>query len=605
MTDGINYYRHNLRDIRFALLEQFNTRELLGRGRFADWGEEEVLQVLQTAERFAREVAGPLSGSGDRQGCKLTESGVVVPDGFKAAYEQLCENGFKALVAEPEYGGANAPKALALLVTELTSGANTALDMYAGLTAGAAELIAEFGTTEQKQTFCEAMYSGKWAGTMCLTEPQAGSDVGASSAQAELTASGAYRITGSKIFISGGDQDITENIIHLVLARVKGAPAGTAGLTLFIVPKVRLDGSDNDVHVGSIEHKMGLNGSSTCVLNFGDRGECYGEPCGGELGQGIRQMFKMMNFARIAVGVQSLGNASNAYLNALGYACERKQGADIEAGRGADAPKVELLAHPDIRRVLAEMKAKVEGIRALIVKAGNHADQAALESDRERRLYHQGQIEILTPLIKAYASDQVFEIATSALQIYGGAGYTKDCPIEQICRDSKVFSIYEGTNHIQALDLVFRKLGLHDGAFAHQLFKDIQRFETQHSAHPVLGTATAQLGRTRTTLAQLTVHLGALGRAGKVRQIALSASPYLKLMSELCVGWLLLDAAAISHEKLSALEEGHADGSFYRGKVASATYFAKAVLPRTAFEAARLEECPALEPLLMSPEDFG
>ncbi len=300
---------------------------------------------------------------------------------------------------------------------------------------------------------------------MCLTEPQAGSDVGSARTKATRNADGTYNISGTKIFISAGDHDLAENIIHLVLARVEGAPAGTKGLTLFIVPKLRYDADgkvtgSNDVAVGAIEHKMGINGSATCVLNFGENGQCIGVPVGGEtkLGQGMPQMFRMMNSARIAVGLQGLSVASSAYLNALEYAKERKQGASIHHFKDASAPRVPILEHGDVRRMLLEMKAKVEGIRALAVKLAHHQDQVRALSgkDDQKVAYHQGQTDLLVPLVKAYGSDQGFRICELAIQTYGGAGYTRDYPVEQYCRDAKIFSIYECTNHIQAMDLVGR-----------------------------------------------------------------------------------------------------------------------------------------------------
>lgn len=577
MDKAQNWYKPDVRDIRFVLFEQFRLGELLGKGRFADWGEEEINSVLNEASRYATEVAGPLNAVGDREGCRLEEGQVYAPSGFAAGYRRIYDAGLKSISVAPEFGGAAGPKALSLLVTEITAGANEALDMYAGLTLGAAEVIEVFGTPEQKETYCEKMFSGAWAGTMCLTEPQAGSDVGESSSVAVRQPDGKYLIRGTKIFISGGDHEITENIIHMVLARVEGAPPGTKGLSLFIVPKKRADGSPNDVAVGSIEHKMGLNGSATCVLNFGEHGRCQGELVGGVEHQGIKQMFKMMNFARIAVGCQSLGLASSSYLNTVAYAKDRKQGSRFIDAKDPNAPRVAIIEHADVRRVLLDMKAKVYGLRAMIAKAGYHEDARSMNTSEAAQRYHQGQIELLTPLIKAYGSDQAFRIAEQAIQIHGGSGYTQDYPVEQACRDSKVFAIYEGTNHIQALDLVGRKLGQDGGAHAAAFFNDVTKFVTEHSAHPRFSGAVAELGKAVHAVATLAEQLGKWGKTADVVRVPMVANGFLELLSEVCVGWLLLDASTIAAEKIGSSDTS--ERSFYAGKVAAAEYFASWILP--------------------------
>lgn len=577
MDAAQNWYRPDLRDIRFVLFEQFRLGELLGQGRFSNWGEEEVNSVLNEAVRYATTIAGPLNAVGDRQGCRLEGGKVFTPDGFKQGYERLYAAGLKSLSVSPEYGGAHAPKSLAFLVTEITAGANEALDMYGGLTLGAAEVIEAFGTEEQKQTYCEKMFSGVWAGTMCLTEPQAGSDVGESSTSATRLRDGRYRVRGTKIFISGGDHQMTDNIVHMVLARIDGAAPGTKGLSLFIVPKFKGDGSSNDVTVGSIEHKMGLNGSATCVLNFGENGDCVGELVGGVEHQGIRQMFKMMNFARIAVGCQSLGLASSSFQNALAYAKERKQGSRFIDAKDPEAPRVPIVQHADIRRTLLDMKAKVYGLRAMIAKAGYHDDARLIATEPAKQEYHQGQIELLTPLIKAYGSDQAFRIAEQAVQVHGGSGFTRDYPVEQACRDSKVFAIYEGTNHIQALDLVGRKLGQSGGAHARAFFEDVGAFVQRHGEHTTLGAHAATLGGAARAVSAFVMELAKWMKGPDVVRIPLVATQFLELMSELCVGWLLLEAAVIAEAKNTKLDEP--DRAFYSGKLAAAEYFSEFVLP--------------------------
>ncbi|HEY1126476.1 MAG TPA: acyl-CoA dehydrogenase family protein, partial [Actinomycetota bacterium] len=470
MAVGLNWYRADLRELSFVLLEQFRLGELLGKAPYEAWGPEEAKAVLEETYRFAREVLGPLNASGDRQGCRLEEGQVRTPDGFREAWKRLYESGFKTLGISAEHGGQGAPTSLQVLVEELLSGANPAFNMYSGLAFGAAETLLECATPEQAKRYAAKMLDGTWGGTMCLTEPHAGSDVGAAKTSARRLGQGRYAIRGTKVFISAGDHDLAENIIHLVLARVEGAPPGTKGLSLFIVPKKRIgadgsSGESNDVTVGSIEHKMGINGSATAVLNFGDNDRCIGELVGTVENVGMSQMFRMMNGARIAVGIQGLATAAAAYLNAVQYAHERKQGPHYTHWKDPTAPRVAIIEHPDVRRMLMDLKSHTEGIRALIVKLAWHGDSARTLTgkDEEKTAYHRGQVDLLTPLVKSFASDEAFRLAAVAIQVYGGAGYLKDHPVEQYTRDAKIFSIYEGTNHIQALDLVSRKLGARGG----------------------------------------------------------------------------------------------------------------------------------------------
>ncbi len=581
-----NRYKADLRELHFVLFEQFGLGKLLGQEPFQDWGEEEVKLTLAEVYRFATEVTGPLNAVGDREGCRLENGQVVTPTGFKDAWKRIYESGFKGLAVSPELGGQGAPRSVTVLTTEITSGSNTAFDMYPGLTIGAAELIEAFGTPEQRERYCLKMFGGEWSGTMCLTEPQAGSDVGSATTLATKNPDGTYSITGTKLFISGGDQDLTENIVHMVLARTPGAPKGTKGLSLFIVPKRRVgpDGSvlgSNDVKCVSIEHKMGIKGSSTALLQFGDDGQCIGELCGTDEHQGMRQMFKMMNYARIGVGLQGLGIMSAAYLNALEYARERKQGASPQNFRDPDAPRVAIIEHPNVRRMLLWMKAHVEGVRALIVKGANHLDRAATLAGKDDALalYHQGQVELLTPMIKAYSSDTAFKVCELAIQVMGGVGYTADYPVEQHCRDAKIFSIYEGTNGIQALDLVARKLGQNGGMNTQRFLGDVSAFVEKNREHPVLGPAVANLALAHEAVAGSVMQLLSWFQAGEAERVPLVANRFLGMMSELTVGWLLLDAAVIALEKQKALAESDPDFAFYAGKRHAAEFYAHQVLP--------------------------
>ncbi len=606
----INRYKADLRELNFLLFEQFKIQNFLGQAPYDAWGEEECRTSLSEAYRFVREVLGPLNVVGDMEGCRLENGQVITPTGFKDAWKKLYESGWKAVAAPPEHGGAGAPHSFYVLIEEMLSGSNTAFNMYPGLAFGAAEVIRHFATEEQANTYCTKMWTGVWGGTMCLTEPHAGTDVGSAKTTATRNPDGSYNIRGTKIFISAGDSDMTENVIHLVLARVDGAPPGTKGLTLFIVPKMRIDKDgnvtgSNDVSVGALEHKMGINGSATCVLNFGDNGQCLGWPVGGEekLNQGMMQMFKLMNGARIAVGVQGISVASSAYLNALEYAKERKQGASITHWKDATAPRVPIIEHADIRRMLLHMKAVVEGTRGLAVKLAHHQDQVVIwgkknDPDREKQIaYHQGQVDLLVPLIKAYGSDQGFHVCEMAIQTYGGAGYTRDYPVEQYCRDAKIFSIYEGTNHIQAMDLVGRKLGQAGGANLQAYLADVAKFVAEHSSHPTLGGAVKKLGAAQEAVAGTAMRLLMWFQSGQLALVPLTANRFCEMMSELTVAWVLLEGAVIAEAAKAKVDAGHPDHAFYTGKVSAALFYARNILPGVEHKAQLLadEDKSALE----------
>ncbi len=595
---AINRYRADLRELNFLVFEQFKLQELIGKGPFEAWGEDEIRNTFTEVYRFAREVTGPECAPADAEGCHFENGSVRTPASFKSIWSKLYEAGWKTIAVDPEHGGAGAPQTVALLSEEMISGSNTSFNMYPGLAMGSAEVIAAFGTHEQKELFCNRMFTGKWGGTMCLTESHAGSDVGSAKTSAKRNADGSYSIKGSKLYITGGDHDLVENIIHLVLARVEGAPAGTKGLTLFIVPKFHVApdgtlGKRNDAFVTSIEHKMGLTASATCALNFGDSDECIGYPVGGDeaINRGMPQMFHMMNFARIGVGIQGIAIASTAYLNALEYARERKQGSAIEHWKDPTAPRVSILVHADVRRMLLDMKSRVEGLRALAVKLTTHSDSAKVYRDDEAKAaYHQGQVDLLVPLVKSYGSDQAFRICETAIQTYGGAGYTRDYPVEQYCRDAKIFSIYEGTNHIQAMDLVGRKLGQAGGANFQAFLGDVTKFVSAHSNHATLGADVKRLGAAQEAIAGSAFKLLGWFQSGQMDMVPLNANRFQDMMSEFTVSWMLLDAAVIAADKLAALKEGQPDFAFYSGKVSAAQYYVRNVLPNVDVRAKQMLE---------------
>ena len=611
MAQAINRYRADLRDFRFLFFEQFDLQAVLGKEPFAEWGPDECDMVLDEVYRFVCDVTGPLNGTGDAQGCRIEDGRVKTPDGFKDAWDKLWEAGWRTIGAPSRWGGQDAPSMLSSFVEEMFCGANTAFTMYAGLTFTAAELILEFGTEAQKKKYVPKMFNGEWTGTMCLTEPHAGSDVGSASSVATRNDDGTYNIRGTKIFISAGDSDLGDNVIHLVLARIDGAEPGTKGLSLFLVPRVRINedgslGELNDVEVPSIEHKMGINASATCVMQFGDEDGCIGEVVGGVEHQGIRQMFHMMNSARIGVGIQGVSVASAAYLSALEYARERKQGASIKQFKDANAPRVPILQHPNIRRDLLAMKARVEGVRALIMKLSNHTDRlrATQGRDDESEAYHKGQIDLLTPLVKAYGTDAAFEVSSRAIQVYGGHGFLKDHPVEQYCRDAKIFQIYEGTNFIQSMDLVSRKLGQAGGANTQAFLMDIQNFIMENKDTPELKEGIANLQNAHEAVAASVMQFIGWFKGGKLEHIPLAAEDFLTIMSDLAVGWLLLDQASIALNKLPETSETHPDHAFYTGKKFAAQYFANNVLTTLPSRVQRLSAIDTL-PVEIPDEAFA
>jgi len=589
MSDaGVNSYKADLRAIDFTLYEHLKVQQLFEHEKFSHLTREDCDAVLQQVHRFATEVSGPLSGPGDRVSCRLENGVVHTPPGFKDAWKKLFELGLISFAMPQEAGGFGGPSAHEVILQEFLSGANTAFNMYPGLTHGAADVIHHFALPEDKKRFLPHMLAGRFSGTMCLSEPHAGSDVGATKTKATPLQGFVYKISGTKCWISAGDHDLAENVVHLVLARIDGAPSGTKGLSLFIVPKVWVNedgslGEPNDVVTASIEHKLGIRASATAVLNFGENGGCRGILVGGQPHVGIKQMFRMMNSSRIAVGIQGVAVASTAYLNALHYARERLQGSSVKHFKDPNAPRVAIIEHADVRRMLMDMKSKVEGMRTLAVKLALHADLAAAweKKDAGKAAFHEGQVDLLTPIVKAYCADQAFRIAEEAIQTYGGAGYVQDNPVEQYCRDAKIFSIYEGTNHIQAVDLVARKLQAHGGASFAAFIQEIQDFVAAHGAQHGIATEVQALGEALGALQQAAATLMEFFMGGKVDQVMLGANLFLELMAEVTIAHLLLEAAVVAESKRSDVEDdqSHEEHDFYRGKVMAAKYFANFVLP--------------------------
>jgi alkylation response protein AidB-like acyl-CoA dehydrogenase len=481
-------------------------------------------------------------------------------------------------------------------------------------------MIQNFGSDTQKKIFLEKMINGTWGGTMDLTEPGAGSDVGALTTTAEKNPDGTYTITGNKIFITGGEQDLTENIIHPVLARIKGAPEGAKGISLFIVPKywVNEDGSlgeFNDIVCTGIEKKMGISGSATCSLTFGGQGKCRGLLLGEEH-KGMRVMFQMMNEARILVGSIGAISASAAYLYAVNYARDRYQGRDLEKIFETDAPQVPIIHHPDVRRMLLKMKAYVEGMRSLQYFGYYCIEKEKIGKDDKEKSYYKGLLDLLTPIMKSYCTDRGFEVCSEALQVFGGYGYTREYPVEQLLRDVRIASIYEGTNGIQAMDLLARKLPMKEGAIFLNLMGEIEKTINMARSFTVLTGLADRLKKAVDKLGLLTGHMGKTAMSADLKVAFAHASPYLETIGDVIMGWMLLWRATVAEPKLQEILEKqpgkeretiiqkNKNAAFYQGQLNSADYFIKSVLPITLGKMeAIMENCSAVVDI--PEESFG
>lgn len=443
---------------------QFILREVLGaQNNWQQLGMDVTLDdaaaILEEAGKQVSQAWSPLNRIGDEQGCEYDDKQVTTPAGFKEAYKDWAEAGWIGLIGKPEYGGMGMPKMLSALIEEMIHGGNTSLALYPLLSAGAALLLASHASDEHKEKYLPMLYSGEWSGTMCLTEPHCGSDLGIMKTKAEPAEGNVFKLTGTKIFITGGEHDLTDNIIHLVLARLPDAPAGTRGISLFIVPKVLDSGERNPVFCGSIEHKMGIKGSATCVMNFdGAQGYLVGEPH-----QGLKYMFTMMNYERVSIGLQGLGLAERANQIALDYACERLQARNPAGISQPNKPADPIVDLPDVRRMLLDVQTFVESGRAMAAWAGQWLDIASFSTDAEQKAKAQGYVALITPVVKAWLTDRGFDACVTAQQVLGGHGYVSEWEVEQLVRDARIAQIYEGTNGIQALDLLGRKIVANNG----------------------------------------------------------------------------------------------------------------------------------------------
>jgi alkylation response protein AidB-like acyl-CoA dehydrogenase len=539
--------------------------------------------VLREAGRFCAEIVQPLNQAGDAEGCRLENGVVRTPAGFADAYAQFVDGGWPSLAHDPAHGGQGLPLVVQILLDEMLSSANISFGLFPGLTRGAIDAIARHADDDLKAVYLPKLVAGTWTGAMALTEAHAGSDLGLLRAKAEPAGDGAYRITGSKIFISAGDHDLAENIVHLVLARLPGAPAGTHGISLFLVPKfiptpAGALGARNTISVGSLEHKMGIKASPTCVINYdGARGWLVGAP-----NRGLAAMFTMMNAERLMVGVQGLGVAEAAYQNAAAFARDRRQGRAATSGETAAAGPQPIVGHPDVRKMLLTMRGFTEAGRALAVWTALELDKAARHPDAAERAAAEALVSLLTPVIKAAFSDLGFEAAVLGQQVFGGHGYIRESGMEQFVRDARIAQIYEGTNGIQAMDLVGRKLPQEGGRLAERFFAQVRATIGAGGAIAGADEVTRPLAAALSRLEDATARV--LARGGDdPAEAGAAATDYLRLFALVALGWMWARMAC------HALALGPAAAPLHRRKLAVARFFMARVLPQTAGLALALE----------------
>jgi len=569
-------YNAPLRDIRFVLNEVLKVEQLTEIPDFADATPDVVDAILEEAAKFCSQELQPLNHPGDEEGCHFDNGTVTTPKGFKEAYAKFVEGGWAGLPCDPAYGGQGLPKAINFAVEEMICSANLSFGMYPGLSNGAYNALHLHGTDEQKQTYLPKLVSGVWSGTMCLTEPQCGTDLGLVKTRAEPQADGSYAITGTKIFISAGEHDLTENIIHLVLARMPDAPAGIRGISLFVCPKFLPDksgnpGERNKLACGAIEKKMGIKASSTCVMNFdGAQAWLVGKPH-----KGMAAMFTMMNTARLAVGIQGLGVAEAAYQGAVTYAKDRLQMRSLSGVKAPDKPADPIIVHPDIRRMLLTQRANTEACRALAFWAGMELDIATHHPDPERRQEADDLVALLTPLVKAYLTDHGFNAANLGVQVFGGHGFIREWGMEQLVRDARITQIYEGTNGIQALDLVGRKLSVGVGRLLRRFFHPVSAYIETTSENPAMAEFVLPLAKAFAKLQQAT---GWLAQAGlkDPEEAGAAATDYLRLFSLVALGYMWCRMVEVALPKQTGDE-----AAFYQSKVAAARFFVTRLLPET------------------------
>ena len=569
-------YEAPLRDMKFVLNELHADDGFGDLEAMAEFTPDLTEAVLEEAAKVAQEVLLPLNRSGDIEGCKLENGVVRTPEGFKQAYEMFREGGWCALASDPEWGGQGLPEAVNKLTEEMICSANLSFSLYPGLTHGATTAIEGYASDELKQFYLPKMVSGEWSGTMCLTEPHCGTDLGMLRTKAVPQDDGSYKLTGAKIFISAGEHDLTENIVHLVLARMPDAPPGVKGISLFLVPKYLpkddgTPGPSNGVSVAAIEHKMGLKASATCQLNFDEStGWLVGKPH-----KGMEAMFTMMNTERVSVGIQGLGVGEIAYQSAVWYAKDRLQGRSLSGVKNPDGPADPIIVHPDVRRMLLTMRAYNEGCRALGAWVARALDAEKHSTDPEVKQRAEDFTALMTPVVKALFTDLGHESAQIAVQVYGGHGYIAESGVEQLARDARIAMIYEGTNGIQALDLVGRKMPAHMGRYLRSFFHPVAQFIEANKEDEEFGKMFEALEK---AFGALQLSTGTIAQKGMAdpEEAAAAATDYLRLIGLVAMAYTFAKASLIARARIS---EGGEDADFYKAKLATAQFFFDRVLP--------------------------
>lgn len=565
-------YKAPLRDYHFILNELINTHSTISSlPGFEDVTEDIFTSYLEAAAQFCENELAPLNRSGDEAGCQFNpaDHSVTTPDGFKQAYQQFCELGFPSLNCDPEYGGQGMPKSLTFPIMEMQCSANVAWSMYPGLSHGAYSAIHAHGTPAQKATYLPKLVEGSWTGTMCLTEPHCGTDLGLLKTKAEPNSDGSYAITGTKIFISAGEHDLADNIIHLVLARLPGAPKDVKGISLFIVPKYLQDGGRNTVFCGSLEHKMGIKANATAVINL-DQATGY---LLGEANKGLACMFTMMNAARLGCGMQGLGLGEASFQAALAYAKERLQMRALNGAQYPDKAADPIIVHPDVRRMLLTQKAYTEAARALSAWLALQLDVEHHHPDEQVRADAADMVALLTPVAKAFMTDNGFHAANLGMQVLGGHGYIREWGMEQFVRDSRIAQIYEGTNGIQAIDLLGRKVLLDQGQKLRKFTKLIHQFCKTYEGDDKLTEFIVPLSKLLGQVSELTGNIGMAAFTNK-DEAGAAATDYLRLIGHLTYAWLWAKMAAIGFDH----SEQNSD-SFYKAKIHTARFYYKKLLP--------------------------
>ncbi|WP_300671096.1 acyl-CoA dehydrogenase [Desulfoluna sp.] len=572
------------RDIDFVLFDQFDAESLTQHAMYTDFNRKTFEMVINEARKFALKEILPTYALGDREGVRFDQGRVTPPACFRRPFTLFHEGEWLALSEAPEVGGQGLPCIISHAAGEYLIGTNFAFSSYAMLGHGTGKMIELYGTERQKQLFLTKLYSGAWAGTMLLTESEAGSDVGALTTSARRSHDGTWLLSGSKIFITSGDHDFTKNIIHPVLARIEGAPPGSKGISIFLVPKIWVNedgslGEANDIVCTGIEEKMGLHGSATCSMSIGSKGSCRGLLLGEE-NKGMRIMFTMMNEARLGVGIQAFSHASAAYLYALDYARSRKQGRAIENALDPTAPSVAIIDHPDIRRMLLEMKCCVDGMRSFAYYIALLMDLHRIGDSAEDRELTDDLVGLLTPILKTYNSIRGYEVCIKAIQVYGGAGYIRDYPVEQIARDCKIASIYEGTDGIQAMDLLARKLGMKKGRVFMELLNRINQTIEKASLYPATRPFTDTLSLMVNRLGECAMTLGTALLSGQLRTSFAHSVPFLEITGDAIIAWMLLWRATTAAEKIEAGAKAK-ELPFLEGQLKGAEFFFTNLLPVT------------------------